>query len=33
MEATAQIKESELLALIDKTRALDATYKLIDIVF
>jgi len=32
MEATAQIKESELLALIDKTRALDATYKLIDIV-
>jgi signal transduction histidine kinase len=31
-EKTAQIKESELLALIDKTRALDATYKLLDIV-
>ena len=31
-EQTAQIKESELLSLIDKTRALDATYKLLDIV-
>lgn len=31
-EKTAQIKESELLSLIDKTRALDATYKLLDIV-
>jgi signal transduction histidine kinase len=32
LEKTAQIKESELLDLIDKTRALDATYKLLDIV-
>jgi signal transduction histidine kinase len=31
-EKTARIKESELLSLIDKTRALDATYKLLDIV-
>ena len=31
-EKTAQIKESELLNLIDKTRALDATYKLLDII-
>lgn len=31
-EQMAQIKESELLNLIDKTRALDATYKLLDTV-
>jgi len=30
-DKTAQIKESELLSLIDKTRALDATYKLLDL--
>ena len=30
--AQIQIKEDELLSLIDKTRALDATYKLLDIV-
>jgi signal transduction histidine kinase len=31
-DTTAQIKESELLDLLDKTRALDATYKLTDLV-
>ena len=29
---TVQLKEDELLALVDKNRALDATYKLIEII-